>query len=889
MKPLFLVLAALLPVSALFAQQWTAIDPPDNIFNNVISTTVIDKAGNVYAAGEFTNGSHKHVVATLSNGKWIELGGSASLQASGGVYALTTNPAGNLIAAGGFVDATGNYYVAKWDGTQWTELGTGANALHINGIIYALTTDPAGNVYIGGSFSDGAGNFIVMKWDGVHWTTLGSGNQSLRANGLIYSIVADGAGSVYAAGSFTNAGGAYYVARWDGSSWTETGSGAGALGANSWINCIRGDKSGKIYAGGDFHDTNGDRYVAVWDGSGWNRLGGTGSALQFNDAIQSMVIDPAGNLYTGGRYNDAISGAFFVAKWDGATWTSATGVSVTATPNDVINSISVDSTGKIYAAGRFKDFNGDYYVAVWDGGKWNEPGLYGAKLHVGGHGISALTVDKAGYVYVTGDLQGNANGVTPVVERWDGTGWSQPGGGENFAGAAGTATCVLADGDYVYLSGDFQLGNQHHYLAKWDGSTWSEVGDFMTALGPTGKVDWMARDGRGNIYLSGNFSTGYKAAKWDGKSWQPYIGGVDWLPYFVSDPAGDLYYGDSYYEPVGGLREFSNGGYNWTELGGIRYPDATNKFNALAFDSKGNLYAGGSVTNAADDSYVMKWNGQFWDTVGGSAALSASYPINSIVVDAADNVYVAGGLSKGLQEHMAKWNGSSWSWIDMPIDYTGPGSGPVNALTLDGKGNLFAAGSFYDEHGNFYVIKYQLADTQYPVISAIPPVYCSTQGVQTASVVNLPGDASVGVTVQLDGSPIVLQTGGSFSYDVDRLSAGTHRIVVGFSYGSEVRTSTDSFLVRVASTPVVRLSASQQTVAGGDVPVHLTAVNAGGEESVPFSRLRATGRSGIFCRPLRLLIRLPYPSTDSLPASTGSMCRCRPVTVATLLLLRSIA
>src|SRR6478609_8873316 len=88
-----------------FAQDWQAVNPPLNLFNNIIYSTSIDASGNVYAAGDFENSSHYKFVAKWDGTKWAELGsGTTTLKANGTILTTTVNAAGNIFAAGAFLN-----------------------------------------------------------------------------------------------------------------------------------------------------------------------------------------------------------------------------------------------------------------------------------------------------------------------------------------------------------------------------------------------------------------------------------------------------------------------------------------------------------------------------------------------------------------------------------------------------------------------------------------------------------------------------------------------------------------------------------------------------------------------------------------------------------------
>src|ERR1017187_9738714 len=73
-----------------------------------------------------------------------ELGGN-TLMANAVIGTICSDPAGNIYAAGGFTDSRGHNYVAKWNGSNWSELG--GTTLAANGGINSICSDAAGNIY----------------------------------------------------------------------------------------------------------------------------------------------------------------------------------------------------------------------------------------------------------------------------------------------------------------------------------------------------------------------------------------------------------------------------------------------------------------------------------------------------------------------------------------------------------------------------------------------------------------------------------------------------------------------------------------------------------------------------------------------------------------------
>jgi len=379
-KLYFLFLCLVMSSRILHAQSWSEVGGNTNALkaDNSIRSILTDKAGNVYAAGGFTDGAGYNdgyfYVAQWNGTNWNEIGtGSNGLNANNWIYTLALDDTGNVYAAGAFTiiyNSDTTKYVAKWNGTSWTEVGTDTNSLNANEFIESVILDKAGNIYAAGGFTDTSTNtYYVAKWNGKTWSQLGTGSHALNANGIIYSLATDKSGNIYAAGRFSdsviNYTGHPYVAQWNGSKWSELGTGVNALSPNGYIKTILTDSLGNVYAAGSFTNAAGYYYVAKWNGTNWSELGTIGNTLNANLEIITMTMDHSGNIYAAGSFTDG-NGYPYVAKWNGTSWSELGTGNVALNANNTIEAIAFDNSGDLFAGGEFTDAGNNFYVAEWN-------------------------------------------------------------------------------------------------------------------------------------------------------------------------------------------------------------------------------------------------------------------------------------------------------------------------------------------------------------------------------------------------------------------------------------------------------------------------------------------------------------------------------------------
>jgi hypothetical protein len=261
----------------------------------------------------------------------------------------------------------------------------------------------------------------------------------------------------------------------------------------------------------------------------------------------------------------------------------------------------------------------------------------------------------------------------------------------------------------LYVGGEIiQAGGLAvNYLAMWNGSAWSNVGGGVTRTnGSAAKVYALAVDDSDNLYVGGYFekagaASAVNLAKWDGSAWSAVGGGTDGSVYAIEAVSSGIYIGGSF-DLVGSTaaakiayRDFSTS--TWAALGsGVSYEDIATVY-ALEYEpGSSSLFVGGDFSSAGGVSayHIARYTGGVWYaldsgfTNGGDVSTLLAVPRAG-----GYDLYVGGyfgqvGTAPAAAHNIAHWDGSSWSALSY-----GTG-GEVFALAYDSDGNLIVAGSF---------------------------------------------------------------------------------------------------------------------------------------------------------------------------------------------------
>lgn len=362
-------------VQAVATSNWSALS---SALNALVYTSMVDVSGNVYVGHANSLGTYKFAaVWNISTLAWDVFAQGFTIDNGGGVRCYAQDASRSRIYFGGnftTINSAPFNRVAIWNYStkQILTMSTG-----LNGDCMALAYDPSRNfVYVGGNFTSagGTGNRNrIIRWNANNssWETMGTG-----LNGRCSAIALDSSGNVYVGGGFSTAGGvsANYIAfrNITTNTWSALGSGVD----NSYVTTIVFDSiNNALYVGGPFTmvgGISGTSAIAKWDitTSTWSALGS--GIVGTNDIVYSMALSSTGKLYVGGSFTSA--GGVSVtnmAVWNTTTSTwSAMGTGISG-GGPTVYSVSIDNTRKIvYAGGQFTTAGGVSVTgtARWSGG-----------------------------------------------------------------------------------------------------------------------------------------------------------------------------------------------------------------------------------------------------------------------------------------------------------------------------------------------------------------------------------------------------------------------------------------------------------------------------------------------------------------------------------------
>ncbi len=438
----------------------------------------------------------------------------------------------------------------------------------------------------------------------------------------------------------------------------------------------------------------------------WAAFGDGGGVI--DGAVRAIAVIGT-NVYVGGDFTDAANDPTidYIAMWDGTAWSALERNGSDGALNSSVLALAVSGTD-LYVGGDFSQVynsgvlvSGAVYIAKWNGSAWSALGSNGAGGGSLSNPVTELAVSGTD-VYAGGNFTNVNNGGTVLnaadnVAKWDGTNWSAL--GSNGAGNGSLnaySWTLLVNGSDVYVGGTFTNVN--------NGGASLTAADYLAKWDAlTGNWSALGSNGAGDGSIPNKSSPAVLALGMQGSN------------LFVGGGFYDINNGGTVLNQADFLAQWNGTG--WSSLGTDANGALVNgwvgaQVYAVAVSGM-NVYVGGNFTNVSNHGvnlpeadFLAKWDGADWSALGSNGAGDGSLNsyVNALAVDGSGNLYAGGwfqnvnnnGAVLNAADRVAKWDALTGNWSALGSD--GAGNGSLNnvayALAMDGSGNLYAGGNF---------------------------------------------------------------------------------------------------------------------------------------------------------------------------------------------------
>jgi uncharacterized delta-60 repeat protein len=355
-----------------------AYNPPfSTSFNNGVYSTEIQSDGQILVGGAFTsyNGSSQNRLIRINSFGLKDTSFNIGSGFDGGTVLVTeTQSDGKILVGGGFTTFTGssqNYLIRlNSNGSKDTTFDIGSG---FQFIVESIAIQSDGKILVGGIFLQYQGvnqsRLIRLNSNASKDTTFDIGN---GFNSNVNSVVIQSDGKILVGGNFTTYSGSSQnqLIRLDSNASKDTtfdiGSGFG--GSFSTVETIAIQSDGKILVGGNFTTFSGssqNRLIRLNSNGSKDTTFDIGSG--FDSFIYNIQIQSDGKILVGGyftTFNGSTQNYLIRLNSDGtkdSTFDIGDGF------NNDINSIAIQSDGKILAGGLFTTFSGQpqsYFIKL---------------------------------------------------------------------------------------------------------------------------------------------------------------------------------------------------------------------------------------------------------------------------------------------------------------------------------------------------------------------------------------------------------------------------------------------------------------------------------------------------------------------------------------------
>jgi len=307
------------------------------------------------------------------------------------------------------------------DGTHDTAFTTNTGT-GFNGFVFSIAVQSDGKIIVGGDFTafngTAANRFVRLNADGTRDTAFTT-NAGIGPNGSVDAIVIQPDGKIIFTGTFTFFSGAaaVYIVRLNADGTRDTAFIANTGdGFNEPVKSLAIQSNGKIVCGGFFTAFNGttaNRIARLNDDGTHDTAFTTNTGTGFNSTVQSLAIQSDGNIIAGGdftAFNGTTANRVARLSIDGAHDTAFTAITGTGA-NSTVRVIAVQSDGKIIVGGEFTAFNGTVTRVVRLNANSTFDATFTASTQLGfNSGVNSIAIQSDGKIIWGGGFP-NFNGV----------------------------------------------------------------------------------------------------------------------------------------------------------------------------------------------------------------------------------------------------------------------------------------------------------------------------------------------------------------------------------------------------------------------------------------------------------------------------------------------
>jgi hypothetical protein len=427
--------------------------------------------------------------------------GSSALSAtSAGVTATTVPQAPTIgtasVGASGSGQVTVPYTAGSTGGSAITTFtatsspggltGTGSSPITVSGLTlgtaytFAVTATNAN----GTSTASSASNSVTPT-DGYWFVSVKDGRTDAGSGDILSGTGVDSLGNVYATGNQANASNGYEIilikTNASGTvAWQKVISNTSLAAGDrrDTASSLSVDSSGNSYIGG-LTTADGTIYYATIikvDTNGsitWQKI--VGSTENSDHGIKGVFVDGSGNVYATGQLPQGGANDAFVTKLNSSgtkQWTRRiSGPLATGSRSEVGTSVTADSSGNVYAVGRYRSSAGPYETYVI---KYDSSGTVVWKRNLADYNLASqrydygqgIAVDSSSNVYVSGryKVQGSTTYMCLIKYNSSGTlQWKRQLGDATDVGAISTDPS-----GNIYIGTSYYSSGYYGLLAKYD-------------------------------------------------------------------------------------------------------------------------------------------------------------------------------------------------------------------------------------------------------------------------------------------------------------------------------------------------------------------------------------------------------------------------------------